>query len=309
MTSKTVTFTQDGSMYYYVPDGMSGKAICFDLDWTLTYGANHLFPKNITDIHILPRRASKLDFLVSKGWCLVIYTNQFSRGTKDLANKLGRVAHFVQNSKWKFAVFIATKKDINRKPNIGMYTKACELLSDCDQRMFVGDAAGRQQDFAASDREFADNADLKFKTPEEIFQPKIPKMPSSGKNLVVLVGMPGCGKSAFYKDYLAPLGYVHINQDTLTTAVRVMVNIKKAIYEGNNVCIDNLNNILEKRCMLYELANEYGYIPTTVYFVRDGRGWNNIRQRTVPTIVYHKYFKHFVEPTVSNTPGKLHRIC
>lgn len=38
-------------------------------------------------------------------------------------------------------------------------------------------------------------------------------------------------------------------------------------------------------------------------------GWNEIRERRVVTTVYHKYFKHFVEPASLNTPDKLHRIC
>lgn len=303
-------FTQDGSLYYYIPKEMNqGKTICFDLDWTLTYGAQHLFPKNKTDIHLIPRREAKLNLLASKGWNFIIYTNQFCKGPKDLANKLGRVAYFVENSKWKFAVFISVKKDNNRKPEIGMYQKACELLPNCHQKIFVGDAAGRPQDFSDSDKEFAVNAGLTFKTPEKVFHTKLPKIPQDGKNMVVLVGMPGSGKSTYYTNNLEPLNYTHINQDTLKTANNVMKKVVYTLNQGNNMCIDNLNNTLEKRDELYNLGREYGYNIITVYFVRDGRGWNDIREKRVPTIVYHKYFKYFVEPTSSNTPGKLYKIC
>jgi len=71
----TISFTQEGSLYYYIPNGLTGKTCCFDLDWTLTYGAKKLFPSEITDIHFLPGRLSKLQFLAKKGWSFVIFTN------------------------------------------------------------------------------------------------------------------------------------------------------------------------------------------------------------------------------------------
>ena len=57
-----------------------------------------------------------------------------------------------------------------RKPNTGMLE---EFHRDIDQEdailYYVGDAAGRRGDFSDSDMEFANNGDLEFYTPEELF--------------------------------------------------------------------------------------------------------------------------------------------
>lgn len=298
----------DDSLYYSIDANVSGKTICFDLDWTLVYGNKHMFPKLPSDIHLLPGRRAKLKYLADRGWHFVIFTNQFCRGAKDLANKLARVKHFVDESEFKWSYFIATKKDEFRKPNIGMWEQAKKLMPNADFRRYVGDAAGRPQDFANSDKEFAENADIKFITPEIVFKPKLPTIVNQGKTMVVLVGMPGSGKTSYYKEHLKPLGFNHINQDSLKTVAMVKKKVIEFVNNSDSFCVDNLNNRLDKRTSYYELATAAGYKIITVYLVRDGRGWNNLRDHKVPSVVYNVYFKKLVEPTSSNTPGTLHLI-
>ena len=312
-------------MYYYIPESMvtkqnkkksmsqsttttRKKTITFDLDWTLTYGENHLFPKLKDDIHLMPRRKSKLTYLADHGWQFVIFTNQFCRGKKDLKSKLDRIAHFIENFDWDVAVFIATKKDSFRKPAPGMWNFAKDLLQQCEFRMFVGDAAGRVQDFSDSDKQFAENASIKFLEPEQVFKPRLPMIPKINgiKNMVLFVGMPGCGKSTFHTEHLS--NYTRINQDTLKTATKVKAATIDAIEEGSNICIDNTNNSLKKRRVYYDLAKKHGYNVFTIYFIRDGRGWNNLRDKPVPDIAYHMYFKYLDPPNNHNTPGTLFKI-
>lgn len=67
------------------------------------------------------------------------------------------------------------EKDIFRKPECGMWyelmadAESMGLQVDLERSFFVGDAAGRKNDFSDSDREFAKTLDLQFFTPEEFF--------------------------------------------------------------------------------------------------------------------------------------------
>lgn len=67
------------------------------------------------------------------------------------------------------------EKDIYRKPECGMWHELMADVSrmglkvDHSRSFYVGDAAGRKNDFSDSDREFAKALQLKFFTPEEFF--------------------------------------------------------------------------------------------------------------------------------------------
>lgn len=76
-------------------------------------------------------------------------------------------------------VLAALKKDIYRKPNIGMFDVIASIYAekgyevDLENSLFVGDAAGRMgdgrgvpKDHSDTDFKFALNVGLKFVTPE-----------------------------------------------------------------------------------------------------------------------------------------------
>ena len=282
---------QNGSLYYIASDNFSEckRAIAFDLDWTLTFGLKHLIPRLPDDIYLLPGRAEKLNMLTEKGWGFVIFTNQKVKGS--LQERLQRMENGFNLIPGSKAMFIATKDDDFRKPNVGMFEAFRELYPNCKVYTYVGDAAGRPQDFSDSDLSFAKNAKLKFLTPESVFKTPMPSIPIEGKHIVLLMGMPGSGKSKFYTDFLEPKGYVHINQDTLKTFIKVLGATEQALEEGKLVCVDNTNPKVETRNEYYTLAKTYGYTVHVWYLVRDGHGWNKLREHPVPDIAYHTYFK------------------
>lgn len=160
------------------------------------------------------------------------------------------------------AVYAATGRDLYRKPRLGMWDEACDDYDitgevDLAQSFFVGDAGGRTavlknggsgavatpKDFSCSDRNFAHNAGIQFKTPEEFFLGESPRdyvrefdlanypwsdeaqgadvkfEKRNNKDIVLFVGPPGAGKSTFFWKYLEPLGYERVNQDTLKSSV------------------------------------------------------------------------------------------
>lgn len=301
-----IEWNQENSLYYYINDDTleKKKIVSFDLDWTLVFSEKKQFNCDIDDIKLIPNRLSKLKFLYDKGWGFVIFTNQLSRNNNEINKKLRRIETFLNNCSYPFSVFVSTKDDNYRKPNIGMFEKAKELLNG-NIKTFIGDAAGRPQDFSDSDKEFAINSGMKFLIPEKVFKrPKI-KIEEKGKNLIIFVGMPGSGKTTFYKNHLENKNYLWVNQDTLKSISKVKKEVLKGISSGQNICIDNCNGQLEKRNYYYELALENDYSIYTIYFIKDGRGWNKLRERVVPNIAYSMYFKYLDPPTEENTPGKL----
>jgi bifunctional polynucleotide phosphatase/kinase len=255
----------------------------------------------------MPKRRRKLRKLYGKGYNLIVFTNQFAKSLKEKEKRVSRVKTFIQNIGIPVTVFIATGKDKYRKPECGMWNKFSELFPHACAKYYVGDALGRPQDFSDSDKLFAENCGVRYIEPEKVFKQKVPKF-ETGKQLVVFIGMPGSGKTSFYKKHLKGLGYVHANQDTLKTVAVVKRVTKAAMQEGKPVCLDGTNPALHKRQVFYDLAKTNGYQISIVYFIRDGQGWNKLRTKPVPTIAYHMYFKYLDPPTLENTPGKIYRI-
>jgi bifunctional polynucleotide phosphatase/kinase len=291
-----------GTMYSFIPDvEPTDKFACFDLDWTVAYGQKRLFPSDPDDIFILPKRKTTLTRLHSEGWTILIFTNQYAASKKERTKRAGRVKTALEKLEipcWAFMAVGKDKKgviDSYRKPAKGMWEHAVEMLGEPSEAFYCGDAAGRPQDFSDSDKKFAENIGIEFRTPEEVFPVSPAYKPRRGKELVVFVGMPGCGKSTYYRDHFSD--YVHVNQDTLKTRAKVLKTIKDSASKGLSMVVDATNPALQTRQDYYDLVDGLGYKISVYYFTRDGRGWNDLRRPNhVPTIVYHKYFKNLDPP-------------
>lgn len=177
-----------------------------------------------------------------------------------------------------------------------------QLQLDMEQSFFVGDAAGRPakatnirsvKDFSASDRKFAINARLKFHTPEEFFQsakavpfildvfdPRAFTQPEvadhiferlAPQEIVLFVGCPAAGKSTYFHTFMASLGYMRINQDTLKTREKCLVEAKKLLLEGRSVCVDNTNASIETRAVWLNLARDHKLPVRVVHFTADAQ--------------------------------------
>ena len=315
--SDVIEFKQQDSLFYYVPSEIlpSHYIASFDIDWTVTFSQNKLFPKDEDDIFIIPHRYKTIKKLFKAGYTIAFFTNQYAVSKKEKQKKVARITTFLKKLKIPSFAFIATEKDEYRKYDsekkiggIKMWEKFTEFVPSIKHAFFVGDAGGREQDFSDSDKNFADMIGIPWYSPEDFF-PKDKEIKFSGdKNMVVFVGMSGSGKTTYYKRHLEPLQYVHANQDTLKTKARVLKFVKKAIVDQKSIVIDATNPSQEKRQIWYDLAKENDYSVTLIYFIKDGRGWNELREKRVPAIVYHIYFKHLVPPTPENTPGDLYLL-
>ncbi|KAI9293664.1 PNK3P-domain-containing protein [Neoconidiobolus thromboides FSU 785] len=244
-------------------------------------------------------------------------------------------------------ILAATKKDQYRKPLIGMWNVLCEILNyepDKNQSSYIGDAAGRKKqgklanrkDFADTDRKFALNLNLDFFTPEEYFlniqkeefnltgfNPKqyikniehIKKVEFKKKyelEVILLVGLPGSGKSHFYHNITKPLGYERINMDTLKTSKKCTTKLEELLTNAKSAVIDNTNLDIKSRELYITKAKEHKAKIRVILFNMniDICYHNNLFRayhptdkdeiRTpVPKMVYDISLKKYQEPTLS----------
>jgi|GEM_PF-4461321 len=161
------------------------NVIMFDLDFTLVKPLDRrTYPKDVDDWRWMfgdKETLGKLDKLIVEGYLLVIISNQSkSNKTRFI---LDRISLIVDETNLPFEVYVATDYDKYRKPNTEIFEKYVweKLDPNFDNLIYVGDAAGRENDFSDSDRKFAYNihlflkhiknpGDIKFYTPEEFFQ-------------------------------------------------------------------------------------------------------------------------------------------
>lgn len=223
---------------------------------------------------------------------------------------------------------------------------------------FCGDAAGRisaspfkkklyptssKGDFNDTDRKFALNIGINFLTPEDFFMMKPPKMsyrlsgldpkkylaeiqdsaeyhfkPRS-KEMIVLVGPPGSGKSEFVKKYLIPNKYVHINQDTCKTKTKCISLTKEALEQNKSVVIDNTNPDVLSRMTYTALAEDYGYTHIRCIILGTdialAKHLNNVRHvyshgaiAKISDITYNIFLKNYVLPQPTEHFDKIERV-
>ena len=307
-----IDFKKFDTVFYCEPNVKKFDYVAaFDLDWTLTYNEKHLFPKESDDIFILPERRILLEKAIKLGYTLVVFTNQYAKSKNEKQKKVDRVANFVRKLKLPVYVYIATEKDEYRKPEIGMWKLFTKNLNKSVKKVFfVGDALGRPQDFSDSDRLFGEKLgiNVEIKSPEEFFgSNKNISLPKNlKKELIIFVGMPGSGKSTYYKEHLSD--YIHIEQDKIGTKNKLFKEIIKSLQTGKSIVIDSTNPSQENREEYYKEAIKYNYNIKVLYFLVNGHGYNKLRDKPVPDVVYHIYFKKLVPPTLENTPGEVIHI-
>lgn len=166
------------SLFIYIADGITryirnpASIAGFDLDHTLISNrSGQTFALGLDDVMIMPRRIEILQNLMTRGYTVVIFTNQSSRSEKETNTKFAKVDHALKLLNLPVILMMATAKDEYRKPNAGMFQQLLKLIPNVDmqQSFYVGDAAGRKGDHSRADIDFAANSKLKFHTPEEVF--------------------------------------------------------------------------------------------------------------------------------------------
>uniref|UniRef100_A0A6C0LVD7 Uncharacterized protein n=1 Tax=viral metagenome TaxID=1070528 RepID=A0A6C0LVD7_9ZZZZ len=203
----------------------------------------------------------------------------------------------------------------------------------------------KKGDFSDTDYKFALNIKIDFITPDDFYLDNSPpiecifkgfnpkkyldseeysknteyEFKPRSKELIVMVGPSGSGKSEFVKKYILPMKYVHINQDTCKSKTKCISLTKTALTEKKSIVIDNTNPDILSRMSYTTLAKEYGYkhirciIMMTNYEL--AKHLNNVRHLysrgiipKINKITYNIYNSKYVPPIKLEYFDKIEKI-
>ena len=310
----------------------NNKYACFDLDDTLiTTKSGKTFAEDGDDWKFTFKNVpKKIKELHDDDYNIVIISNQAglikkTDGTEWWKNK---VENIIKEFGVPVAVYAALDHDHHRKP----FPTFWDMISDkkkinMKKSFYCGDACGRKTDFSDTDLKFALNCGLEFILPENLFDSQKVKVPdvsypvdfdeiptestytfTPAKNeMIIMVGVPGSGKSTFAKKYIVPHKYGIINRDTSKTIPKCLKECQRYIYNGMSVVIDNTNPTVEAREKFMSLAKANGYtcrciiMDTDVSLAKHNASYRHYMSGgaidSIPDIVYNTYKKKYEPPT------------
>ncbi|KAJ8731381.1 hypothetical protein PYW07_004545 [Mythimna separata] len=325
----------------------SHKIAAFDMDGTLIKTkSGKVHPVDTKDWQIAFHNAQeKLKDLIEQGYRLVILSNQapIGNGRVKIEDFKIKIEHIVKKLAVPFQVYLATGKGFYRKPTTGMWKVLSEqkndgLEIDMVKSFYCGDAAGRvaswapgkKKDHSMADKLMAENLGLQFYTPEEFFlqtpvgtvtmnKPDFnPKELGTGtfnndliskeKEILVLVGFPGSGKSFLAKqiEKRSENSYVTVCRDVLGSWQKCAAEATKALRRGKSVVVDSTNPDKESRGRWVSLAKEMSvdcrcaFLTASMAHARHNNKFRElmkIKHVPVNDIVFHSYKKKYVEPS------------
>lgn len=150
------------------------KIAGFDLDHTfITTKSGEVFPRYKDDWKFFNNNViDKINQLIKQKYQIVIFSNQFNLNKyinkyNNFIEKIIKINEIFNN---KIDFIISLGKNEYRKPNIGMWDFYTNNINvNYKKSFYIGDAAGRENDFNDSDLIFAKNIDIQFYTPNIFF--------------------------------------------------------------------------------------------------------------------------------------------
>jgi bifunctional polynucleotide phosphatase/kinase len=306
---------------------LKNKIASFDLDNTLIKTkSGKTFPIDETDwIFNFDNVTEVLNQYHGDNYCLIIISNQKNLEDKKLESWVTKIKDIINKIGLPVKVYASIKDNIYRKPNTGLWNLIKIKVNMIDS-FYCGDAMGRKNDHSDTDLKFALNLGLTFKSPETVFQNKFllnPKIKNyfdfnnfskldnnykvGEKELIIMVGYPGSGKSTFVKKYLIKNNFESINQDKLKSKKKCLDMCEKYMKQEQNIVVDNTNSDLEIRKLYIDLGKKYNYnircfiMNTTEEHARHNNMYRYLYQNKekVPDIVYRIFNKKYKLPQLS----------
>lgn len=285
------------------------KCIILDYDWTIVIPkSNQVFPKDVDDWKWFRKSVpAALASWYKKGYCLIIVTNQ------SKAWKQQQIECVAKELNLPLLICIAFDKNLY-KPNTSILMQAKDDKPiNIQKSIFIGDALGRVNDHSDSDLKFAEALGIKVYAPEDFFTTSTSSESLTNTNtetvntvntvntkeIVVMVGLPGSGKTTITKNIFESAGYFVAHGDELKTSQKMIKASEKHILEGKSIVFDSTNPSKEKRMEYIIFARKHN-IPIRCIYVstsfEESLIRNNKREKPIPKIVYNIYKKHFQEP-------------
>ncbi|KAF2851229.1 PNK3P-domain-containing protein [Plenodomus tracheiphilus IPT5] len=278
----------------------STKIAAFDLDATLVVTKSGKFTAVESEDwdwwHAsVPARLKQIS---EEGYDIIIVTNQgrltMRNGTKSpiaylFQSKIESIFHALEVPA---TIYAACANDIWRKPRTYAWDHYIQTILpsqavDLSGSYFVGDAAGRPQDHTDADRHFSMNVGIRFYTPEEYFlearseswehkfdpsrhyqpapcihaTPKPPQVIS----LVLLVGLPGSGKTTYYQKNLQSFGYDRIGASSGTTEQQAIAMAEESLEAQKTVVVDGWNLEPSSRKLWLAIGRTHGVAVFAVH--------------------------------------------
>ncbi len=301
----------------------SHKWAIFDFDGTLVKPKQHRrFPKDATDWEWFhPRVPDVLKEWADKRYRMVLLTDQ----TKEW--KIEMIKEVIGILGIPFTVVIGGFQGAPKKPDTTAFRSLIPKKGlNMKLSFYVGDAAGRDGDWADVDKAFADAMGLRFYTPEQMFLPVPPedskknKKPESkgipmvsSPELIVFVGFPAAGKSTLFKEVLEPRGYRRIEGDIYKTP-EAMIKAAEGIRKESphiSLVMDATNGTKKRRELFWDYARRIGYGIRCVWLktpldiaLKRAKERNETLGTKIPPIALYRYQKHFEEPTEEECGGQ-----
>jgi bifunctional polynucleotide phosphatase/kinase len=294
------------------------KMAAFDYDWTLVNPKNgKKFPTNINDWQYLYDDVpKKLKQYYENNFMIVIFTNQ---------SKLWKCQQImIVAEDLNIPIFVVISMDKQEyKPNPSIFYDFINKNTINNLKsFFVGDALGRKHDFADSDKKFAENIDIKYFSPEEIFNEPI-DIPITidimskislfnDPEIIIMVGYPGSGKTTIANIICQNKKYILIESDVYKTSKNMIKNSIIHIKNNKSIIFDATNNTIKKRKEYILLADKYNYHiqcihVTTSIDLSYKRNKQRDDEKQILRIAYSVYTKYYEEPN-ENEGFKLNLI-
>jgi bifunctional polynucleotide phosphatase/kinase len=281
------------------PSSRRTKYAMFDYDWTIVKPKEgRKFPKDVDDWMFTRSSVPAVLQKYGKTHHVVIVTDQTKPWKVDQINAVAKVLDLPH-----LTIIIGGK---THKPSTSLFTKVFPKFKP-ENAYFVGDAAGRQDDWSDNDKQFAANLHVKFLTPEEVFpleQQIIPKTikPKTTQEVIIMVGYPASGKSTIARTIYEAAGYYIVNGDELKTHTAMTKDASKAL--DKSIVFDSTAGTVAKRHEFVKFAQQHK-LPVTAIWVNTpidvAMERNKTRAQTtgkkIPDVVFYVYRKNFEEPT------------
>lgn len=282
-----------------------GDVIAFDYHTLLSDESKYTDIMSLTKLH---------DFLV------LIISDLNGKNASDVMKYMDIICSEKLTEIHVVSIFSAKKKSHLAKPSPGMYLKILRGIHDIEKPSFY---------YALNSSinvKFVQNLKIELITPEgdsaklksfkypPIHSVTVGKMekfiPLKGKELVIMIGPPGSGKSYYTGKYLKPHKYFRINRDAIKSMNGCIKLCQTKMEENiNKIVIDNTNPSKGNRYPFITLAKRHGYKITVLDIDMDLEiARHNTYYRAyktsgripyIPFVVYAKYKKSYEKPVTT----------